>query len=315
MIVTSEKESILRKFEDEADKNISAMGEFDIAGLCKVGDSNSIVAIVDEIRDAILAAIPEGYAVPKTLIYTACSSFKDDGGINLISVSINPSSRETKKFRFVQQFIVMANVLDDIETYIYESFRELLLDNIIDKNIAEVNELLAGMCEKAGVGYTISLVSPLNQGNKKLSYISDDEIVFVADRDRIFAVQDIMVFQSESSLVSAEDIEKAKIPLVDEISANQTAVQLVASHGGSLVKYLCDVSSLVKPMTFIRKVASKNVEKLLGSKDTLAYYEKNGVFAIVERSNGDISLVLKPFDVQTLEPSDVDVLKEILEIA
>lgn len=75
--------------------------------------------------------------------------------------------------------------------------------------------------------------------------------------------------------------------------------------------YICDISKRLKPLTLIKKICSKNIEKLRGSKDAVAYYFEDDVFALVERRDGNFTVVLSPFDVKTLRRVDVDVLKGI----
>jgi len=108
-----------------------------------------------------------------------------------------------------------------------------------------------------------------------------------------------------------EVIQKNYQEIVDELRTAQTTVQLVGIHGGMLASHVCDISKRIKPFTLIKKVCPKNVMKLTGNKDTLAYYNKDNVFALVSRVDGEYAVTLSPFNTEDFTSSDVDVLQEI----
>ena len=72
--------------------------------------------------------------------------------------------------------------------------------------------------------------------------------------NRIFDIDDILVFQEVDMQFTEEKIEAAKEPMVDEIGLAQTVVQFAGIRGGSLIKYLCNIGSQVKAITLIKKV-------------------------------------------------------------
>ena len=96
-----------------------------------------------------------------------------------------------------------------------------------------------------------------------------------------------------------------------KLSALKSLRHLVEQNGGSLVTYVCDISTLVKPMTYIKKITNKNVENHRGNKDAILYYAKENVFALIAKRDGNLELILSPFDTTTLRKVDVDVMGAI----
>lgn len=313
MISKSAKEALVAQFHENAEKNLNEnMEGVKLLDYCKNGDVNAVKQVCEKIRANIVAAIPEGYSIPKVVMHVTPTGSGND--ITIISVSLMNGIRDEKKFKFSNQFPVSEGTLKQLIYFFKAAYDQLVMEKFVEENLAGVNELLSEIAEMAGVGYQVKVVSPLNNQGRKIAYISDEEVEFVVDIDNIFDVEDILVFQqAEEEFITEEKIAEAKKALADELGLIQTTVKLVDAHGGSLLKFLCNIGTQVKAMTLIRKVTPKNVDRLRGSNDTLAYYENDGVYAIVSRQEGKMGIVLKPFDVKTLEPADVDVLGKIGE--
>lgn len=316
MIVgVNKKNELLKVFQDGYTANLNAnMAGIDLLSLCKKGDSNAVKQVCEKVKSNILAAIPEGYAIPKALMYVTCTGTSADS-VSVISISVSSSWKSDHKFKFSIQIPADDAVQTRLIDFLTGAYDQLFYDELIMNNVDIVNNLLKELTEAAGLSFSMKMVSPMGMNGKKVAAISNDEIVFVADFENIFQIDDILAFQEiseeDDGLITAEQVENAKKILSDELGVIQTTVQMAAAHGGSLVKILSNIGTSTKAMTLIRKVTSKNVEKLTGASDTHAYYEKDGVYAIVARSNGVFQVVLSPFDVETLEPSDVDVLTEL----
>lgn len=311
MISREMKEELVTKFHEGVEANLTAnMGNVDLYRYCQNGDSDAVKQVCEKVRANICNAIPEGYEVPKAVMHVTCTGSGSD--IRVISLSLVNGIRDDKKFKFSIQLPVSENILDRLVMWFRAAYDKLVMEKFLEENIEGVNDLLAEISEMAGVSYKVRVVSPLNCEGRKISFISDEEIDFVVDMDNIFEVDDILVFQSpEGEFITEEKIAEAKKALADELGLIQTTVKLVENHGGSLLKYLCGIGTQVKAITLIRKVNNKNVDRLRGTHDTFAYYENDGVYSVVCRRDGQYSVILKPIDVKTLEPVDIDVLAKI----
>lgn len=311
MISKSERDRLVAEFHEGVEKNLAKnMANVNLVEYCKNGEKDAVKQVCEKIRANIVTAIPEGYSVPKATMHVTCTGSGSD--ITVISVTLMNGVRDEKKFKFSVQFPVSENVLSSMIVWFKAAYDQLVMEKFVEENIDGVNDLLKEISEAAGISYKVTVTSPLNREGRKISFISDDEVEFVVDLENIFDVDDILVFQQpEEEIITEEKIADAKKLLADELGLAQTTVKLVDAHGGSLLKILCNIGTQAKAMTLIRKVVTKNVERLRGTNDTLAYYEADGVYSIVSRRDGKFDYILKPIDAKTLEPVDVDVLGKI----
>mgnify|MGYP007031359783 CR=1 FL=1 len=311
MINLSRKEELLKEFAENVEANVKEnLSNLDLFGFAKSGNMDLVKESIVKIRANIVAAFPYGYEMPKASLYTTGAA-NEKGVITVLSITLTNSWKSEKTFKFAVHMNVEENIIERVIDYFKEVYEQLLLDMFVEENLEEINKLYEELTSRAGVNYTVKLVSPLNQNNRKIAFISDDEIDFVADINRIFDIDDILVFQEVDMQFTEEKIEAAKEPMVDEIGLAQTVVQFAGIRGGSLIKYLCNIGSQVKAITLIKKVNNKNARRLTGKKDTTAYYENEGVYAVVARRDGNFEVLLKPFDINTLESVDVDVVAEL----
>lgn len=282
-------------------------GNYNIAEAMASNSIDDVRAIIKKVQSLMVANIP-GRNAPKASLYISSSGVDE---INVINITVANKISSSKSFSY-QTSITKGKTIEKIVDFMKDVYTALLVDDLICENLERVNEVLAEAVKDAGLSYGIKVVSPLGNDNKKIASMTDDEIVFVADPERVFTLDTIIVLLDEADEVITEDVITSHYnSLVDDISQAQTPEQLVGIHGGALVAYICDISKRLKPLTLIKKICSKNIEKLRGSKDAVAYYFEDDIFALVERRDGNFTVVLSPFDVKTLRRVDVDVLKGI----
>lgn len=304
------KNAVIDEFTEQVKVNAEGnLKDLDLAGFMTKGLTDLVKDGVGKIQANVIAAIPEGYAVPKVSLYVTATG-TDEKSISLVSISVTNRVKSTKKFKFSYQ-ATPDNVVEKITDFFLAVYTELVVDAIIDENLVKVNEVLAEAVEAAGLDYGIEVVSALGTNGKKIAYIADDLIQFVADEERIFDIDDILVLQEVDELITEEHIENAKKQIVEVLGTAQTPEQLVGIHGGPLISYIANINKRVKPITLIKSVCNRNAKKVTGNKDTLAYYSEGDTYAIVSKRDNKFEVILSPFDVNTLRKVDVDVLKEI----
>jgi hypothetical protein len=283
-------------------------GNYNIAEAMSSNSIDDVRAIVKKVQSLMIANIPQGRNAPKASLYISSSGVDE---INVINITVANKISSSKSFSY-QTSITKGKTIEKIVDFMKDVYTALLIDDLVCENLERVNEVLAEAVKDAGLSYGIRVVSTLGNDNKKIASMTDDEIVFVADPERVFTLDTIIVLLDEVDEVITEDVITSHYnSLVDDISQAQTPEQLVGIHGGALISYICDISKRLKPLTLIKRICSKNIEKLRGSKDAVAYYLEDDVFALVERRDGNFAVVLSPFDVKTLRRVDVDVLKGI----
>ena len=311
MINAITKDEAISQFKnDTKDMFKSSRNNFDLNKHIEAGDVTGIRDVVKKIQSIMIACIPEGLNIPKVAMYVSAAGFDD---ISLINIKITNTIVSLRKFSYALT-VTKDNSTEKIFDFLMNVYVALVIDELINENLSKVNDVLFQIVAESGIEYNIKIVSPLGNEGKVIAYISDDEIAFVADENKVFELNNIIVLMDGATdVISEEVIQDHYKTIVEEISTAQTTPQLVGIHGGALISYVCGISSRVKPITMIKKSCTKNVLKLSGDKDAIAYFSKDDVYSIVARREGNFEILLSPFDVNTLCKVDYDVLGEIVK--
>lgn len=309
MFNVEKKEEILAAFASMVEEGFNENSHnYNIEEAMDKDDVDRVREIVRAIQANVIACIPTGMAIPKASMYV--SPLGEEGAISIVTVTISNRVNSDKDFKFTYT-ATKANAAKKISDFIQDVYNGLLVDIMIDENLKQVNEALSDAAKAAGIPYSVRVISPLGQNGRKIAYMSDDELVFVADEARALALDDILVFHDPDEFITQERIDSAKEDLANDLAKAQTTEELVGQHGGMLIHYVSDISNRVKPMTLISKICNKNALKLRGAKDSIAYYKEGNVFALVARRDGHFEVLLSPFDTETLNKVDFDVLKAL----
>ena len=311
MYTQSKREELLLEFEQKADEGFANLkGYLGIGQAMKEGNASAVREGINSIKNLLISVIPVGIAVPKAYLYTSSMS-SDGNAISMVTTTVSSRANDPQEFHFTTTVLG-----DDIEQKVYSFLKSvyvtLVEDEMAKVNVAHVNDVMSQAVAEAGLDYAIRIVTPLGNNGKKIAYLADDEVVFVADTHRLFDIDSMIIFMSEpNELISEERIQETYSKLVDALAKAQTAAQLVSMHGGDLIALLCDISKRIKPMTIVSKIYPKNILAIKGGKDGIGYYNKDGIYAVVARKGGSLELVLKPINAQTMEPADYDVLSAV----
>lgn len=301
------KEEVLAQFKENIKLNREAnCSDIDLGKYMTEGNVSLVRDCVTKVKDNVVASVPATINIPRVSLYVRATG-NDQEKISLVMVSVTNVLSSAKKFKFSLS-LANRNATEIAFDFFETVYEQLITDTMIAENLEKVNEVLAKATEEAGLGYTIKVVTPMGNDGKKISFMSDEEIDFVADADRALSLDDVLVLQEPHGLVTEEMIEGAFKVEVEGLAEAQTPEQLVAKHGGLLVQYVCDVSKLVKPITLIKKVCNRNIANTRGNKDCIMYYSKDKVYALVAKRDGQLEVILSPFDTETLRKVDVDVL-------
>lgn len=312
MYNVAQKNEIVNSFTSVADANLKVARMFgSISDCMKKDDASMAKFLIKKAVDSVIAAVPEELSVSDVAVYINQNG--DDAMIRTIDVVLRNKYSSDYEFKFKGQLVYSENydVYDVLADFLKCSYIELITDALINKNLEEVNAKFAEIGKEAGNTFSVKVVSPLAGEGKKIAKITDKEVVFVADETRILEMDDILIFCEPNEVLSEEVIKQGYDNTVALFAQAQTTVQFVGVHE-PVVGYICDISKLVKATTLIKKVYSKNAKKLGNSKkDALAYYNENGVFAVVSATEDGKEVVLQPFNTETLEVVDYDVLANI----
>lgn len=311
MYSVEDKATIVTSFTEAAASNIDVNMTDDIGGFMDKGAVDLVKDCIIKFQNNIITAVPEAVPVPAVSLYQSPLSTSGDGAIDIISLSLSNRINSVKKFKYTVR-VTKNNIIQQLKDFFIPAYTELIISSMVESNLERVNDILGQAVEEAGVPYKVAFTSELGNEGKKLATLLDDEVVFVADEDRALSLDSLMIMRvpDEDEMITEDMIQNAYSALVSEIQECQTVEQLVANPG-AFIRYVADISKHVKPSTIIKGICGKNVEKLTGNKDALAYYLRDNVFALVAKRSGNLEVVLSPFDLSTMRKVDVDVLKEI----
>lgn len=300
------KDAILNEFKENVAANRAAnCGDVDITKFMLQGNADLVKDCLVKVKDNVLAAVPAGVEVPRISLYHRSQMGAE--GISLVLVTVTNVISSNKKFKFALS-LSNRNATEVAFDFFTDVYEKLMIDVMIEDNLEKVNDILDRAAKEAGLDYAIKVVTPMGNEGKKIAFMSDQEIQFVADEERALNLDDILVLRDPEGLITEEMISDAFKVETESIAEAQTPEQLVAKQGGLLVQYVCDISKLTKPMTLIKKISNKNVKNTRGEKDCIMYYNQDKVFALVAKRDGNLEVILSPFETDTMRKVDVDVL-------
>lgn len=308
MFNAKQRDELIREFRNKVEGSFESINS-SVEESMKAGDSRAVIDGVKRLQNLAIAAIPVGIAIPKASLYV---SPMGEDEITLVYVTLSNKINSEEKFSYktsVNQKDADAHLFSFIE----EVYADLVQNEIIKTNLAKVNNVLSQAVAEAGLSYAIRVISPIGTSvGKKIFSMTDDEIVFVANAERALDLDDMLIFyDAPDEVVSEEMIQGAYSKLVETLTSAQTPEQLVGIHGGSLISLICDISKRIKPATLIKAVCTKDVKKLRGDNDAVAFYQEGNTYALVARRSGNYEVILSPFDLEDLHRVDVDVLDAI----
>lgn len=308
MYNNQKRNELVEQFIENVNLNVRYLKEFcDLHGAMKRGDSTSVKNLIGETARVFSAAVPEEVDIPEVSVFSTMSG---DEGISLINLALRNRYSSEYTFKIKNQFVISEDVFEVFLDFFKCSYTELINYTLVRDNLVKVNAKLKEIITAAGNTFKVTIVPPLGNEGKKIIKITDDEIVYVADEDKALALDDILVFSEPSELVTEDIIKQGFEGEVANFAQAQTTPQFIGVSD-PLIGYICDISKLVKPYTLIKKVYSKNVKRLRSNKETFAYYLEDKVFAVVLVNEDGKEVALKPFNIDTLEVVDVDVLANI----
>lgn len=263
---------------------------------------------IHDIKKMIERQIPEEVQIDAVASHIMFSG-------NVISVTMKNKFEDSKvKFRVKFPIVVRTDasndsLYDECVIGMFNVYQDLVEDALMRTNVEEFNAVLAGLTKEASLDYRVAVVTPYMYSGKKIAVMTDDEVVFVCDKERIFDINNISVMQVASETITQESIDEAKKQVADQFATAQTTAEFVENKGFALIQYVCDLSKLKKPLSYMKKIASKNIQNNKVMYDGLYYYLKDDVFALVEAKGGAAEVVLSPIDVNTFKRVEgIDVL-------
>ena len=314
MVSEVKRKEIIEKFADDvtaaADEQRPSLM---IASYYQAGDFDNVKSCIRLIEDMIRYRLPAGYKIGEKLDDVLVKIMFTGTVINL---TIRNRYEDAKvQFRKKHPIVVREGISNDdlydrVVEAIYFAFEGLLEDAMMRENLDLINGAVDELVKGAGLNYKVSFVSPFTRNtDNKIFALTDQEVVFVADKDRLFKTEDLTILQTPNEFIKQETIDSAKQILMDKFATAQTTAEFVGNLGFSLTHFLCDIGKTKKPLYYLKRITGKNLLNNKEVYDGQYYYLKDGVFSIVERKDGVSEIILTPFSTETFQRVEgVDVL-------
>lgn len=244
-----------------------------------------------------------------------------DGDNSKVEISVRSKQNAPYKYRKDEVVQIDANIIKNIGEVYLDALTEMLYIELAIENVAALNEKLATLVEESGVGYTVSFAVDTSDDGAVVS-IDDDGIVFRADIAKALEIGD-MGIMNDSTEYERIIATNAAQDFVNALSVAQTPVQLIRSKNG-LTNVVASVPTRKREDKILRQTYHRNSQYLHQLKAGIGYFSeevevggnKVHVFALVQKAeDGELSLVLKPFNIEDATVVDYDVLAHVQQSA
>lgn len=290
--------------------NIEAM-------LGKSGDERlaDILSLVGDIEAVLKAPRVDGVGLP---VYLSKVTY-EDGNLDVVTITVRTKLKSSYKYRKDTNVAVDANFIANAGNAYVTALYDMFYIEEAAANVEALNEKVAEIVAQAEVPYGFRFAVDTDTDAMVLS-INDSEVVFNANIAKAHDVSNLGIFKSGDeydNIVCQATTDK----IVTALKAAQTPVQLIKSNV-SLIKDVTGVSTKKRASKIIRGSYHRQAKYLGGTKAGVGYFDEtvqvNGesvdVFALVAKAeDGELSVVLSPFDVKTLYNVEFDVVAAVKE--
>lgn len=287
------------------------------AMLGKSGDEKlaDIVSLVSDIEAVLKAPAVDGVSLPP---YLAKLTY-EDGNLDSVTVIVRTKLKSTYKYRKDTTVAVDADFIANVGQAYVTALYDMFYIEQANANVEALNEKVGEILQQAEVPYSFRFAVDTETDAMVLS-INDSEVVFNANIARAHDVSSLGIFKSGDeydNIVRESSTEK----IITALKAAQTPVQLIKGNV-PIIKDVTGVSTKKRASKLIRDSYHRKAKYLGGTKAGVGYYDETvsidgndvNVFAIVSKAeDGELSVVLSPFDVKTLYNVDFDVLAAVKE--
>lgn len=280
-------------------------------------DDDAIRKKIGYMANRCKAEIPKEIEVEKVSTRAYVSLIGDS---RMLKVTMENGRKSRYKFKAERTFLA-GDTYIDIKNFIVTFFVNLLYASAEQSNLNELNEMLDGELQSLGKDFRIRFITDLfAERRTPIVDISDKEVTLLAKEDNILSLADTFVMYENDNEVLYEDakpsIEKQRSDLRDDLAAMETVLDAVNTKN-KFLHYIWDMPRGAKVSPAIRKSVSNNVAGIYKKKGLNAYYhdKDSHIYGIIHRDkDGEISVVLSPFDTVTLERVDFDLVGKAKEL-
>ena len=268
--------------------------------------------LVKDVDTIYTAQVVNGISLPQRIV-----KVQYDGGMEFVLILRSKLKAETKYMQ-KKEIRFTKNMLYDISDFFAEFLTDLFLIEVANENVGILNEKIKEICKDFKIPYTFGLDIIPEAGVPYVTKITDNEVRYSVDILNAKYLSELPLLQSGDRIKDLGQ-KDAQDDLVTTLYSIQTTPQLIKSKI-DLIKQVTGVATKKHANKIIRECYHRNAKYLDSLKTGDAYFsnivmidgEEVNVFAIIHKDiDGTLSVLLHPFDIDTLFNVDFDVLAEI----
>lgn len=285
----------------------------------KAIDATSVVKSTDVIaslRDRLVTVAKsvsiDGASVDK--FATNYSIIEDGkGGIDRIEFTVKSAMRAEFPYRYTHEISGTSDIFDGMADTLAYALTQIYKTNIAGENITELNGILDSLFETEGVTAKFNFAL----SDKYIVSITNDCVTFGVSADKAIEIGKCELLRGGNEFEdSCREKEVAKI--ISAVKAAGTTVKIIKA-GIDIIAELTEFKSKKRADSLIRKSYSKKAQ-YIPAKGGVGYIEKDikidgedvSIFALVGKdADGNASVVLNPFNINTLFNVEYDVLADL----
>ena len=268
--------------------------------------------LVKDVDTIYTAQVVNGISLPQRIV-----KVQYDGGMEFVLILRSKLKAETKYMQ-KKEIRFTKNMLYDISDFFAEFLTDLFLIEVANENVGILNEKIKEICKDFKIPYTFGFDIIPEAGVPYVTKITDNEVRYSVDILNAKYISELPLLQSGDRIKDLGQ-KDAQDDLVTTLYSIQTTPQLIKSKI-DLIKQVTGVATKKHANKIIRECYHRNAKYLDSLKTGDAYFsnivtidgEEVNVFAIIHKDiDGTLSVLLHPFDIDTLFNVDFDVLAEI----
>lgn len=289
----------------EAGKNGITTGDYETA-------HNGVQQVKDIIEAIVKGTDFEGVSVNKFL--SSFKSFETNGQLDYIELTIKSKLKAEYPYRATTTIKADTNLISKMCDAYADALIQLLYIELAGENIKDLNAMIENIVAENNIpisfGFTIS-----DATNSFVASIDNSKVVFNASIENAFELSKNALFQEGDEY--ADRVRETAIEgFVENLKAIQTTPQIIKS-GLSIITDLTGLKTKKRAERLIRQTYHKQAIHFNSVKEGVGYYETTTtvdgeeveIFALLQKNaDGEISVILNPFNVKTLFTVDFDVL-------
>ena len=272
----------------------------------------SLTTLVKDIDTIYTAQVVNGISLPPRIVKVQYDSGKDFVLVLRSKLKAETKYLQKKELRFTK------NLLDDISNFFAEFLTDLFLIEVANENVGILNAKIKEVCRDYKIPFVFGFDIIPEAGVPYVTKITDKEVRYSVDILNAKYISELPLLQSGDKIKDMGQ-KDAQDDLVTTLYSIQTTPQLIKSKI-DLIKQVTGVATKKHANKIIRECYHRNSKYLKTLRTGDAYFNQlvdidgieTDVFALVHKAeDGTLSILLSPFDTDTLFNVDYDVLGQL----